>query len=309
MGGRVGRWVTGGAELATAAAVVWFISHRRSRLVRAWRPGGGEHRQAGSLSVRAAGTGAGPFVLLHGLTASGDIFGTRYDQLATQGRLLVPDLLGFGRSMDERRSDYSLAAHLNALDRMVGSFEVEGSQLTVAGHSLGAVLALHWASQRSDVSRVVCFSAPLYRSSIEADARIRGMGWMERLFALEGPVAKATCAWMCHHRSAAQWVATTLQPQWPVPIARMGVRHTWRSYLAAMNGVIRHGGWEGALSGLEEAGVSVLLANGAQDPVPVPGRAAELSATYRNIESVEHPTADHELPISHPGWCVQVLTD
>jgi len=76
-----------------------------------------------------------------------------------------------------------------------------------------------------------------------------------------------------------------------------------------MNGVIRHGGWEGALSGLEEAGVSVLLANGAQDPVPVPGRAAELSATYRNIESVEHPTADHELPISHPGWCVQVLTD
>jgi len=88
----------------------------------------------------------------------------------------------------------------------------------------------------------------------------------------------------------------------------MGVRHTWLSYLAAMNGVIRHAGWEGALHDLEAAGVPVLLANGARDPVPVPGRAAELADGHPNVEAVEHPTADHELPISDPAWCARALT-
>ncbi|MGI8513418.1 MAG: alpha/beta fold hydrolase [Solirubrobacteraceae bacterium] len=246
-------------------------------------------------------------MLLHGLTASGDTFGARYDRLAMQGQLLIPDLLGFGRSMDERRSDFSLEAHLDALDRMIESSAPGESKITVAGHSLGGLLALHWAARRSDVVRVVCFSAPLYHSSSEADARIRGMGWMERLFALEGPLAKAACAWMCRHRGTAQWVTVALEPRWPVPIARMGVRHTWLSYLGAMNGVIRHGGWESALQDLEAAGVPVLLANGARDPVPVPGRAAGLALRHGNLEAVEHPTADHDLPISHPVWCVRAL--
>lgn len=301
-------WALGITLVPTAAAVAWLIPHRRSPLVRAWRRGAGEHRRTGELSVRTAGAGEDAFVLLHGLTASGDTFGAGYDQLAAHGRALIPDLLGFGRSMDERRSDFSLEAHLDALDQMIGSLEVEESKLTVVGHSLGGLLALHWASRRSDVVRVVCFCAPLYRSSAEADVRIRGIGWMEHLLALEGPVAKATCAWMCRHRSTAQWVSVALEPRWPVPIARMGVRHTWPSYLAAMNGVIRHAGWEGALHDLEAAGVPVLLANGARDPVPVPGRAAELASRHPNIEAIEHPTADHELPISHAVWCMRALT-
>ncbi len=292
----------------SVAAVSWFISHRRSPLVRAWSPGAGEHRRVGGLSVRTAGAGKDAFVLLHGLAASGDFFGASYDKLAARRRVLIPDLLGFGRSMDERRSEHSLEAHLDALDTMIGTSEAAEPRLTVVGHSLGGLLALHWASRRSDVERVLCFCAPLYHSPVEADARIQGMGWMERVFALEGPVAKATCAWMCRHRGTAQWVSVAIEPQWPVPIARMGVRHTWPSYLAAMNGVIRHGGWESALQDLETGGVPVLLANGAQDPVPVPGRAAELAARHANIEAVQHPTADHELPISHPVWCVGAVT-
>lgn len=58
---------------------------------------------------------------------------------------------------------------------------------------------------------------------------------------------------------------------------------------------------------LEAARVRVLLADGAGDPVPVPGRTSELVARHPNITTATHPTARHELPITHPSWCVNRL--
>ena len=145
-----------------------------------------------------------------------------------------------------------------------------------------------------------------YRDPAEADERIRAMGPLERPFALEGPVAAAACACMCEHRSTAQWLTVALEPRWPVPIARMGIRHTWPSYLGAMNGVIRRGGWESSLATLEAAGTPVVVAEGARDPVPVPGRAVAQAALHAKVDYVQHRTADHELPITDPEWCVRL---
>jgi pimeloyl-ACP methyl ester carboxylesterase len=209
--------------------------------------------------------------------------------------------------MDEGRSDFSLDAHLDALDGMLGALDVEEPSLTVVGHSLGALLALHWAARNQRVEHVVAVCAPLCRDAAEADERIRAMGWMERVFALEGPAPEAACAWMCRHRSTAQWLTVTLESRWPVAIARMGVRHTWPSYLGAMNGVIRRGGWEDSLARLIARNVPVVLADGARDPVPVPGRSASLAATRANVRAAVHLSADHELPITDPDWCVSLV--
>ncbi len=296
------------AVLLAAAGGGWLVRHRCSLAVRRWHPGNGVRRMAGELSVRTAGSGDRVVILLHGLTASGDFFGAAYDSLADHAQLVTCDLLGFGRSLSEHGSDYTLEAHLDALDRMAHELQLDGCKLTVAGHSLGAVLALHWAARRTDVQSVVCFSAPLYAGADEADERIAAIGVMERIFAPQGAVSRAVCGWMCRHRAIAQWIAVALQPQWPVAIARMAVRHSWASYLGALNGVIRHGGWETSLRALDAAHVPVLLADGAGDPVGVPARASELAARYRNVTAVTHPTARHELPITHPNWCVHRLT-
>lgn len=293
--------------LGLAAAVGWVIRHRSSAAVRRWRPGDGVRRIAGELSVRTTGGGDRAVILLHGLTASGDYFGAEYDRLADHAQLVIPDLLGFGRSLDGRRSDHSLEAHLAALDVMARELRLEGRDLTVVGHSFGALLALHWGARRRDVKHVVCLSAPLYVDAHEADERIAAMGTIERLFAPQGPAARALCTWMCRHRAIAQWVAVAVEPQWPVPITRMAVRHSWASYTGAMNGVIRPGGWETPLAMLEAARVPVLLADGARDPVPVPGRATGVAARYRNITGATHPTAGHQLPITHPTWCVNLV--
>jgi pimeloyl-ACP methyl ester carboxylesterase len=89
--------------------------------VRAWRPGAGSRRQAGPLTVRTTGTGDRVVVLLDGLPASGDTFGAGFDPLVQHGQLVIPDLLGLGRSQDTERSDFSLQEHLAALDAMLAT--------------------------------------------------------------------------------------------------------------------------------------------------------------------------------------------
>ncbi len=257
--------------------------------------------------MRTVGSGARAFILLHGITASGDIFGAGWDELGRHGRVVIPDLLGFGRSLTEADTDFSLEAHLAALDQMLTELGLDDLPLTLVGHSLGGLLVLHWAARRPHVERVIALCAPLYVSAAEADERIARLGWLERLFALEGPAAAAMCAWMCRHRTAAAWLMVVLEPRWPLIIARYGVRHTWASYLGAMNGVIRRGGWESALRQLEARQVPVILAEGARDPVPVPGRADALAVEHANVRVLTHPTADHELPITDPAWSLAVV--
>ncbi len=285
----------------------WLVRHRRSPMVRVWRPGGGEQRSAGGLSVRCAGRGDHVVVLMHGIASSGDYFGAGYDELARDARLVIPDLLGFGRSLDVARADHTLDAHLDALDAMARELGHDGRPMTIAGHSFGALLALHWGARRAEAGRVVCFSAPLYEGAEEADARMAAMGPIERLYAPQGIVPRTLSGCMNRCGAIAQWIAVAVEPRWPVAVTRMVVRHSWASYAGAMNGAIRHGGWEAPLRTLQTRGIPVLLAGGALDPVPVPGRASELAARHANVVSATHATAGHQLPITHPGWCVELL--
>lgn len=257
--------------------------------------------------MRTLGGGTSATALLHGITGSGDIFGAGYDRLARDSRMVVPDLLGFGASLDLDREDFSLEAHLDALDDMLGVLGLDQLPLTVVGHSMGAVLALHWAARRPAVHKVVTLCAPLYISSDEVARHLSEMGWLEKLFALETPLATRTCALMCRYRWWAQWLAVVISPQWPVPIARQGVLHTWDAYLGGMNGIIQRSGWLQVLDRLDAAHVPVLMLEGARDPVPVAGRTAALADRFARVETREHPRAGHDLPVSHPGWCAGLV--
>jgi len=180
--------------------------------------------------------------------------------------------------------------------------------MTVAGHSFGALLALHWAARRTDVEEVVCWSASLYADADEADRHIATLGLVDRTYGRQAGAARIACGWMCRYRPIAQWIAVALEPRWPVPVTRMAVRHCWASYIGALNGAIRAGGWAEPLRVLDAGGIPILLADGAVDPLVVTGRAAELAARYANVTSVLHATAGHQLPITHPIWCADRLT-
>ena len=180
----------------------------------------------------------------------------------------------------------------------------------VVGHSMGGLLALRWAAEHRDrVRSVVTFAPPLYRSRAEADAHIAGLGRMESLLAGDGRLPCAACAWMCHHRTAASWMAVAYRPDLPTPVARSGVEHTWNSYSGSMNGLIRDAGWGESLERLCHAQIPVTLAVGASDPALVPGRVTDLARTRPGVTSLVHPVAGHGLPLAHPEWCQRLVAD
>ncbi len=297
---------SGALELA-AAGSWWALRHQRSQAVARWAPGGGRQRRAGPLHVRVLGSGEPVLLLLHGLAGAGNSFGVAYDDLARGATVVIPDLLGFGGSMDVT-GPADAQAHIAALDAALAALGLQDRPTIVAGHSMGGVLAIHWAAAHSDTARsVLTFGAPLYVNRAEADAHIGAIGRMEALLAGDGPLPRAACAWMCRHRSAASWLAVAYRPDLPVPVARSGVKHTWSTYSSAMDGLIRDDGWLPALDGLTR--VPLTLAVGECDPVPVPGRAAELARTRPALRSVVHPQADHGLPFTHPDWCRRLISE
>lgn len=286
----------------------WVARHASAPTVRHWRRSTAPTVMAGRLHTRVVGQGASALVLLHGIVGCGDYFGASYDTLADGRRLVVPDLLGFGDSYRSASpSGYGLDVHLDALDEMAAAQQLTGP-LTVAGHSMGAVLALHWAARRHvQVQQVIAMSAPLYLSPAEGHAHVRGLGRLEAAMAFDSAVSRATCAWMCRHRTTASWLAVGLKPHLPVPVARRGVLHTWPAYLGTMDNIVLDSQWKTALSTLAAARVPVLFAAGERDPVPVRGRTAQLAGQSPTVRSVSHPTANHDLPLAEPQWCRLLL--
>ncbi len=123
---------------------------------------------------------------------------------------------------------------------MAAALRIDGKPITVAGHSFGALVALHWAAQRS----------PSLASS----------------------------------RSARRCTTTPRRPtttSWP-----------W-ACSSAFSPSART--------------VPVVLAEGARDPVPVPGRMAALADTFDTVTVRVHPSASHDLPIAYAAWCRALL--
>jgi len=102
--------------------------------------------------------GAGAVILLHGLTSSPPAWRAIAESLAERGRtVVVPRLLLHGyrdrmttalRAIEAR----TLIADVSAIVRATAAL---GEDVTIAGHSLGATLALDAASREASIARVV----------------------------------------------------------------------------------------------------------------------------------------------------------
>lgn len=287
---------------------LWTVAHRRAMSASAWGPPGIPSRTEGRLSARAAGGTGDAIVLLHGLISTGDVFGARYDGLASSHRLVIPDLLGFGRSLDETSVSFDVDDHLRALDDMAERTGLYDSpNWTIGAHSMGSALALEWAARHAErVRRVVCWGAPVYGSAADARDGITGSA-MARLFALDTKVAAAACAVSCRHRTAAGWVSAAFEPSLPIRVARAAPLHTWPAYRGALRQFVLDVDWATLLAGCDRAGITVELIWGRDD------RIGDRCAAHRLVEGTSHASmettahGDHRLPMTDPDRCIEHL--
>jgi pimeloyl-ACP methyl ester carboxylesterase len=277
-------------------------SARQGRTAVRWQPPAGQVRDAG-LRVRVLGQGSPTVLLLHGLAGSHRYFGAKFDVFGQDGTLVVPDLLGFGKSPHPDDSDYGPDAHadavLDALERIAAQPPIH-----VGAHSVGTLVALRIALRRPDwIGSVVAFAPPLYETPEQARAHIVRLGLWVRLFALDTPWARAVCGWMCRHRQTAARLVEWLRRDLPREIARDAVDHTWPSYSRSLRNLVLRAHGADDVSRLR---VPLHLIAGTDDAVLDLGFLEELARSHGHVRLERWP-GGHDLPLSDPDRCVDVL--
>jgi pimeloyl-ACP methyl ester carboxylesterase len=87
-----------------------------------------------------------PIILLHGFPTSGHVWNNLVALLPTGHRIVVPDLVGYGRSDATERADLTLTGHA---ERIIGLLdELQIARGCLVGHHLGAAVGAVVASRQ-----------------------------------------------------------------------------------------------------------------------------------------------------------------
>ncbi len=245
---------------------------------------------ADGLRVHEGGGGEPLLVLLHGLGATGDVWGRWWPLLAQRwpGRWLAPDLPGHGGSPP-------LAAYtFDGFAAAVAGIVPRGTPAVVLGHSLGGVVGLALASDR--------FPVPVQA--------VIGLGikvvWADEDLERAQAVARRPLTWFASRdEAAARYLRVSglagLVPAGD-PAVGAGLREQdgrWR--LAMDPGAFAVGAPDMALL-LAQSRVPVTLARGEHDPMNTDEQLARLGAP-----AVTLPGLGHNAHVENPELSVTLL--
>ncbi|MEO1200250.1 MAG: alpha/beta fold hydrolase, partial [Pseudomonadota bacterium] len=104
-----------------------------------------------------AGSGD-PIVFLHGQPTSSYLWRNVMPFLEDQGRVIAPDLIGFGQS-ERPDLDYTLQTHFDYLSGFMDALDL--SNVTLVVHDWGSILGIDWARLNEDRVRAVVFMEAL----------------------------------------------------------------------------------------------------------------------------------------------------
>lgn len=235
---RAGRMALAATVLLALPVLTQACSAYQVRRARAER-----HSLGDRLYVESAGPANGPpMVFLPGMMGT-----TTYWReagvlaLADDGfRVLLVDELGFGRS-PWPDGEYTLEEHLAAIDRTL-AWAGARHDLTLVGHSFGAMLAAEYgARHRDSVRQAILFGTPLYRSPAEARKRVGEMSALAGLTARNSTLARLVCVVHTAFLPVTARMAPLLRRDLPPAVARDGALHFWPSLRGSVeNVVLRH---------------------------------------------------------------------
>lgn len=256
------------------------------------------------LFVRMAGAGP-PLVLLHGLASSSRYWEPHFEALSGAYRLIAPDLLGFGRSPKPRNAAYSpeqhVAALLSALDRLLDG------PITLVGHSMGAILALHLAAARPRfVERLLLISLPVLGSIPWA----HGSHDRERRFhqfSVHTSLGRALFgSGMAAVRPLGAVINVRLRPELPAGVARDALLMTWEAYWQSLENVVYGSDVAELFAG---APAPLLLLHGRLDRVAPFQRVEALARIRTDADLTEIADAGHDLACTHAAEFRTLMLD
>lgn len=124
---------------------------------------------------------APPVIFLHGITGSRRYWRRGVRRLSRSFRLILPDLIGFGLS-PKPHLEYTMEVYRKSLRTLVEELGLDRRPILLVAHSLGSLIALHYAAAHPHVSRMVLMSLPRYTDPASAHRQFwRGSPHYRRL--------------------------------------------------------------------------------------------------------------------------------
>jgi pimeloyl-ACP methyl ester carboxylesterase len=245
------------------------------------------------------GTDGPTLVFLHGVGGTTRYWERRVASLATTNRLLLVDLLGYGRS-PKPWTTYSVERHVVELRRVL----TERERLTLVGHSFGAIVAVAYAARYpAQVERLILLSLPYWGSEVRAKRFFRQHATLESWFMTN--IVLTTIACILTRRLLRRALPYVLKDM-PREVVEDLVQHTWRSSTSTIwDGIYRYD-----LAG--DAGrlppeLPVLLVHGDRDTTAPLEGARRLAARHRNSMMLVLPGVDHHPLLRDPTHMTEVM--
>lgn len=228
-------------------------------------------------------------VLLHGLAAGKSFFDGLKSELGENFDALTFDLLGFGQEMYAKGS-FTLIEHLEFIKVKIDSFSKE--PVILLGHSMGAVLAIHFTEKYPDrVLKLILLTPVLGRDRKDLEEgflKTKG-GWAKML--LKYPkLSFVSCKTLCKFRLMNLFYF--LKPRYvSSKVFRDYIRHSWTSVSKTFENIILD---SPAMPVVEKLNIPTLNIVGDKD-----SEICSRTPANQNIKTVKLPGA-HYLPLKDP---------
>lgn len=260
---------------------------------------GFQDRPAQRLYWREVGNAGPPIAFLPGVGGTTRYWGERVLPLARTHRLILIDLLGFGRS-PKPWIRYTVERHVQEIHRVLDG----RGPVCLVGHSFGAIAAVAFAARYPHlVQRLVLLSLPYFGSEQQALDHFHHASSPDRWVMTNIVFAAVTCVVT---RRIMRRILPRLQPDMPRDVLEDLVQHTWRSFTSTLwEGVYRYD--LGRDAGRLPDRIPVLLLHGDRDPTAPLEGVRRLSAGRPGWTLQELPGVDHHPMLRDPVRCLAAI--
>lgn len=254
------------------------------------------------LYVAESGKGQ-PVILLHGMMSSHRYWKDVERYVAGERLLLMPDLLGFGKSPKPRRVRYDMDLYIHSLEETFANYEFTQKPVLV-GHSMGAIVAIYWAAMYPDQFSRLVLSAPMLGNK-DNFWQLMASVMLQRTKLTGRRRARLMSLTMGFSGLLPTRIAAAMVKKWPKHVTEDATRHKFRVY----NNIMRHKLYmDEILATLESVDLPVEIVLGQNDPTGI--HAYERLDTMfaqdskRNVMVVG--TA-HQIPLESPKTIAKLI--